>query len=158
MDLPQRKRLPHLAPDWVAGGALFFLTINCDRRGVNSLCLDHVAPVIFAAAEHYHATLRWHVRLLLLMPDHLHLLVSFPRAESMPAVVRAWKHYLAAKHGIVWQRDFFDHRLRGHEGLDEKAHYIRKIRCVPALSATPPNGSSSGRPTRGRAPLRARRD
>lgn len=65
------------------------------------------------------------MRLLLLMPDHLHLLVSFPTAESMPSVVRAWKHYLAAKHGVEWQRDFFDHRLRNHESLDEKAHYIR---------------------------------
>jgi REP element-mobilizing transposase RayT len=59
------------------------------------------------------------------MPDHVHALISFPTEESIRKVVAAWKHYLAANARLIWQRDFFDHRLRSHESLDEKASYIR---------------------------------
>lgn len=43
----------------------------------------------------------------------------------METVIRAWKHYLAKRHRIRWQRDFFDHRIRQHESHEEKAAYIR---------------------------------
>lgn len=125
MKLPQRKPLPHVVPSWVKGSPIFFLTINCVTRGENSLCNDAVSAPILSAAQHYHFSARWHLRLVLLMPDHLHMLASFPSTESMSGVIRAWKHYLSAKHGIAWQRDYFDHRLRSHESLDEKALYIR---------------------------------
>ena len=62
---------------------------------------------------------------MLLMPDHVHFLVSFSKTESMRAVIDAWKHYLAKQHGTHWQRDFFDHRLRKEESYEEKARYIR---------------------------------
>ncbi len=39
--------------------------------------------------------------------------------------IASWKRYIATKLGIDWQRDFFDHRIRDNENLDEKAHYIR---------------------------------
>ncbi len=63
---------------------------------------------------------------MLLMPDHVHCLVSFPESESMRTVVTAWKHYLSNEHGLRWQRDFFDHRLRKEESYEEKAGYIRQ--------------------------------
>ncbi len=66
------------------------------------------------------------MHLLLLMPDHVHCLVSFPATESMSVVITAWKHYLARQYALQWQRDFFDHRLRGDESYDEKANYIRQ--------------------------------
>lgn len=63
---------------------------------------------------------------MLLMPDHLHALTSFPVQERMASVVGAWKHYLSSNANVVWQRDFFDHRLRNRESFDEKASYIRR--------------------------------
>ena len=126
MQLPQRKILPRETPDWVTSGDIFFITVCSSQRGANSIAHPVTAAAIFAATEHYQLHLRWHVRLQLLMPDHVHMLVSFPRAESMRNTVAAWKHFLAKQHGIEWQRDFFDHRLRSHESLDEKAHYIRQ--------------------------------
>ena len=42
----------------------------------------------------------------------------------MEAVVSAWKRYIAAKMGVVWQDRFFEHRLRSYEGAEEKARYI----------------------------------
>jgi len=66
------------------------------------------------------------VRLWLLMPDHLHALISFPRETNPTKVVSNWKEIVAKKSGIAWQRDFFDHRLRSHESHQEKATYIRQ--------------------------------
>jgi len=31
---------------------------------------------------------------------------------------------VAGKHGVDWQRDFFDHRLRDHHELEEKTSYV----------------------------------
>ncbi len=38
--------------------------------------------------------------------------------------VKNWKKFVAGKHGVDWQRDFFDHRLRDHHELEEKTSYI----------------------------------
>ncbi|MDA1069560.1 MAG: transposase, partial [Verrucomicrobia bacterium] len=65
-------------------------------------------------------------RLLVLMPDHLHALVSFPQDTEMKKFISSWKGYLAKHCGIKWQRDFFDHRIRNWESLDGKADYIRQ--------------------------------
>jgi len=70
--------------------------------------------------------LDWHVTLLVLMPDHLHMLVSFPNDLDMRKVITDWKSLLARKGGIAWQRDFFDHRIRDSENWEEKADYIRQ--------------------------------
>jgi len=58
------------------------------------------------------------------MPDHLHLLAQFGPDSSLRKVVEKWKRYTATQAGVLWQRDFFDHRLRSDESFDEKAGYI----------------------------------
>jgi REP element-mobilizing transposase RayT len=60
------------------------------------------------------------------MPDHLHVLLSFPAVERMDKVIRDWKRCLAKRAGVTWQDGFFDHRVRNHEGCEEKADYIRQ--------------------------------
>jgi REP element-mobilizing transposase RayT len=124
MPLPQRRWLHHVPPTW-AGDATFFLTLCCQIRGTNQLCTADVAQKLLTAVRHYHEQLRWHVSLWLLMPDHLHALVSLPREENLAKTVAAWKRFTARDAGVVWQKGFFDHRLRSDESLKEKAHYIR---------------------------------
>jgi putative transposase len=38
--------------------------------------------------------------------------------------MRDWKRWTARNLGVVWQRDFFDHRLRQNESYREKYDYI----------------------------------
>lgn len=66
------------------------------------------------------------MRLLLLMPDHLHALIAFPVACSLRKTITDWKSLLARTANIGWQRDFFEHRLRSDAALDLKAAYIRE--------------------------------
>jgi putative transposase len=59
------------------------------------------------------------------MPDHLHLLASFPVESRMAEVIRSLKRFSAKSVALVWQDGFFDHRLRTPESFEEKASYIR---------------------------------
>ena len=65
------------------------------------------------------------MHLCVLMPDHLHALITFPGETVMRKTIADWKRFLATQLGINWQRDFFDHRLRREESFDDKAAYLR---------------------------------
>jgi putative transposase len=124
MDLPVRKRLPHTVPQWVVEGSWFFVTINCEPPTKNQLCRPDIGHAVLSAAAHNHEKFVWHCRLCLLMPDHLHAIIAFPREPGMKTVVSNWKKFVSLNHRVKWQRDFFDHRLRDDHQLDEKTSYV----------------------------------
>jgi putative transposase len=153
MDLPVRRKLPHAIPQWVADGSWFFITINCVPPGKNQLCLTPgafgrarhscarrrlncnqdgaqrtarptVGEAVLAAMRFNHERFLWQCRLCLLMPDHLHAIMAFPSEPGMATTIKNWKKFVAGKHGVDWQRDFFDHRLRNHHELEEKTSYV----------------------------------
>ena len=121
MDLHQRKSLYHNPPFWVDSSAIYFITINCQKRGQNHLCREDESKIILESVRFYHENRKWFVLLILLMPDHIHALLSFGFDQDMARIVKTWKGYVAKQAGIIWQRGFFDHRLRKEEILEEKA-------------------------------------
>ena len=135
--LPERKKLPHGVPMWVKEGALYFITICTEPRGKNQLCQPATAAWVHDSFVFREQRGDWSVHLLLLMPDHLHALMSFAPEPGMRHTLAHWKHYAAHEIGIQWQRDFFDHRLRDGDSRVEKAHYIR-MNPVRAGLATKP--------------------
>jgi 5-formyltetrahydrofolate cyclo-ligase len=66
------------------------------------------------------------VSALMIMPDHIHALVSVsPQSEQkIGNWVRAFKRTVG-KNNIQWQKGFFDHILRSNESRSEKWEYIR---------------------------------
>ncbi|HWN96485.1 MAG TPA: hypothetical protein VNT99_15760 [Methylomirabilota bacterium] len=126
MHVPRRKVLAHEVPLWVdPQKEIYFLTINCAARGTNQLALPQVAGPLFETVKHRQQNGLWWPHLFLLMPDHLHALISFPpSAKTLQSVVSKWKEWTAKKLSIEWQRDFFEHRLRREESRREKADYI----------------------------------
>jgi REP element-mobilizing transposase RayT len=124
------RRLHHTVPYWVEAGALFHIRIALDRQAQQPMLTDPaLAPALLDSARFYQQQQRWHITLFLLMPDHLHGLLAFARAESMSEVVRAWKRFHARKNHIIWQQGYFDHRLRNDERgeqLGAKMNYIRR--------------------------------
>ena len=128
---PQRKKLPHDIPWWVPEDSAWFVTINCIPPGKPQLCRHarpgRVTTAVLDAAGYYHdlKSPRWFLHLFLLMPDHLHAVLSFPPGTRLKPTVSAWKGYVKKHHGIVWQTDFFDHRLRSEASRAEKLEYIR---------------------------------
>jgi putative transposase len=105
-------------------GATFFITICCKRRGGNQLCRTNISSHILETARQYHVTRRWYLKILMLMPDHLHLLIGIAGDAILSNVIRDFKRITARQTKLEWQRNFFDHRLRHDESESEKADYI----------------------------------
>jgi REP element-mobilizing transposase RayT len=126
MEIPKRKHLPHSVPMWVdPEKSTYFITVHCQDRTTNQLATDTMASAIFETVVNRQTRRLWWPHLFLIMPDHVHALLSFPRSgKTMKQVIETWKEWTAKQLGIGWQRDFFEHRLRDEESLREKADYI----------------------------------
>ena len=99
-----------------------------DRPTANP-SFDDIADVILQHAREYHQMGKWKISLFLVMPDHLHFIVHVPGdgrrgAPTLPKLVANFKHLLAARYGLRFQRDFWDTRLR------DEAHYAEKFRYI----------------------------
>jgi len=119
-----RKNLPHDTPLGIPPeDAQFFITICLAQREADSITRH--AGLILDAVARRHADGIWYCRIFLLMPDHIHALLQFPQPESpMKNTISNFKRWTARQGRFEWQRDFFDHRLRGDESVHEKANYI----------------------------------
>ena len=133
------ERLHHTVPHWVEAGALFHIRIRLDREKKQKALTDPaLAPTILNSAKFYETRMRWHITLFLLMPDHLHAVLSFPRDKAMSDLVREWKRYHTRTNHVIWQEGFFDHRLRADERgvqLTAKLTYIRDNPVAAGLCA-----------------------
>jgi putative transposase len=129
-----RRSPPHDPPHFIeTSNAIFFVTICCQPRGRNQLCRPEISRLIFDTARFYEDQLSWYIRLLLLMPDHVHLLASFDAETGMKKIIASWKRYTTRHAAVHWQRDFFDHRLPKDESFGQKAEYIRQNPVRAAL-------------------------
>jgi len=134
---PFGQRLHHATPAWVTDGARFHIRIRVAPDFDKPLTHSEIAKVLLDSAAHYHQNQRWHATLFLLMPDHLHAILSFPAQESMSRVIGEWKRFHAKTHGIRWQDNFFDHRLRNDAEANLKYDYIRRNPVVKNLCVDP---------------------
>ena len=124
--LPIRRSLPHWHPPWVRENAIYFITVCCEVRRANQLCHPEIAATIFESIAFRQNRRDGFVHLALLMPDHLHALVTFPGDREMCQVIEVWKGLVAKRAEISWQRGFFEHRIRSREEVEAKAFYIRR--------------------------------
>ena len=129
---------------WVEPGALFHIRIAVDREKEQKPLTDPaLAQAILDSVRFYETKMRWHVTLFLLMPDHLHALLSFARDESMSEVIKDWKRFHTRINQIVWQEGYFDHRLRNDgrgEQLSTKMTTFGKIQWLPVCARKPNTG------------------
>jgi putative transposase len=133
------ERLHHSVPHWVEIGALFHIRIRLDRDKPQTPLTDPpLAQAILDSAKFYETNMRWHITLFLLMPDHVHAVLSFPRDKSMSEIIRDWKRFHRRANHVVWQEGYFDHRLRADERgtqVSAKLNYIRQNPVAAGLSA-----------------------
>ena len=54
------------------------------------------------------------------------MLIGVPGNAQLSSLIRDFKRITTQIANIAWQRNFFDHRLRRDESLDEKVAYIRE--------------------------------
>jgi len=122
---PVRRKLPHDIPSWVRQGTRHFVTVNCKGPDTAPLVDEGIAPALLASARFYEERDRWYLWLMLVMPDHVHLITTFDLTRGIRDTMSAWKRYQARALGVSWQKDFFEHRLRDDQAFWEKAQYVR---------------------------------
>ena len=129
-ELPSRRPrgASHVPPEWVASDSTFFITINCKPRGSDHLTAGDIPSQILDSITFLRDRRKWFPEIVLLMPDHLHALISFSWETDlgMNRVLADWKRYVATQLGISWQRDYFDHRVRSAQDHQSTWHYIRE--------------------------------
>jgi|TARA_B110000977_G_C11042525_1_gene479361 putative transposase len=126
MESFERIRLKHGIPSWVEDGATYFITINAAARRTNQLARPATAEAIKQAIQVYTESSKWYPKLAVVMPDHLHLLVSLNTAQfSISQIISPWKSYLKKSQDIQWQEGFFEHRIRDRASLEGKEDYLR---------------------------------
>ena len=131
------SKLHHTVPNWVEPDALYHIRIALDRtRKQPTLITSPIGESLMESAKFYETREHWYITAFLLMPDHIHALLSFRRDKAMSRVIGDWKHFHTHKHGIIWQEGYFDHRLRDDERgeqLSMKINYIRQNPVVAGL-------------------------
>ena len=118
--------------------------VGADGGGTPSLTgvFMPIADEILECARQYHLRGKWRLALFLVMPDHLHFIVRLPvgadggGTPSLPGVMRHWKHYVSEHYGVLFQKDFWDTRLRDDAHLAEKFCYICNNPVRKGLCAT----------------------
>jgi len=120
-----KRKLNHDIPPWVVEDAVFFITVCCRQRNVNSLAKPEIADAIRESLAHRQTLRQWWTIYALVMPDHFHALFVFGQGFEMNKVITDWTRFHSRHSKIEWQKDFFDHRIRSEESLDEKIEYIR---------------------------------
>ncbi|MGD7652859.1 MAG: transposase [Verrucomicrobiales bacterium] len=68
-----------------------------------------------------------------IMPNHVHLLLTLDESADLGKTVASWKRFTATKinrkdnrSGPVWQKDYFDRLIRNWEHFINVARYIRR--------------------------------
>ncbi|HYJ04764.1 MAG TPA: hypothetical protein VEX43_06500 [Chthoniobacterales bacterium] len=101
---PVRKRLTHDVPLWVDPSKEdYFITICCEQRGRNYLANPIIGFPLIETIKYRSARGVWYAHVALLMPDHVHLILSFPEiGKGMQTIVSKWKEWTAKSLQIEW--------------------------------------------------------
>jgi len=136
-----QRRLPH----WELNGAVYFITFNTWEK----LELSPAARQVVLDACLFFNGQRYQVFVLVVMPDHVHLLIQpLPKSElsfwTLSSIMNSIKGYsakqipLVMKHiGIIWQDERYDRIIRSKAEFQNTWEYIRHNPVKAGLSSTP---------------------
>lgn len=124
----RNRKLPH----WELGGSIYFITFGTWDK----LELNEAARQIVLDAWLFFAGKRYNIYILVVMPDHLHILIK-PLLKneqeywSLSSILHSIKSYTAKQipkimnHiGTIWQPESYDRIVRSEEEFNSYWEYI----------------------------------
>jgi D-tyrosyl-tRNA(Tyr) deacylase len=100
-------------------------------HGECTLRQPQLAHVVAESLRHFHGE-RYELTAFVIMPNHMHALVTPVGEWSLEQIVHSWKSYTAnqinrtlERTGQVWQHESFDHIVRDEQALLRFYDYIR---------------------------------
>jgi putative transposase len=114
-----------------APGSSYFVTTRC-AQGRNIFQVPEVAQILIAALLHYRDTNAYLLHEFVIMPDHLHVLLTPGHSTSLEKAIQLIKgrssRQISAQRGHkmeIWQHGFHDWTVRDFDDWRAKAQYIR---------------------------------
>ena len=107
-------------------GRNYFLTTNLANRG-RGLEESVLTESIRREWQELEADGSWLVRTSVVMPDHVHLLVTLSGRRPLEECVQLFKGRLARdlrQRGLRWQEGFYEHWMRNAEDIAPVFHYV----------------------------------
>jgi putative transposase len=125
---PGRQGLPHLAPlEFANQTTVIFITMCVEKRRPLLARAEIVTLLLDCWREADH----WLIGRWVVMPDHLHMFCAPAIAPATPVAswARFWRSQVSRRWPYrnetpIWQRDFFDRRLRNGESYRQKWLYL----------------------------------
>jgi putative transposase len=128
MAIPSRAARP---------GTFFVTTATYNRRRLFQVPAN--AELFFETMQHYRRELHYKLHAFVVMPDHVHLILT-PQATTLERAVGLIKggfsHRLAFSFP-VWQRGFTDHRIRDADDLATRRAYLHNNPVRANICASP---------------------
>jgi REP element-mobilizing transposase RayT len=88
---------------------------------------------IVAGAFHHYDQRNYLLHAWVIMPNHVHVLVSPGESDSLNRIVAGWKRFTGTRinartgaSGAFWQKDYFDRLIRDWDHFMNVARYIRR--------------------------------
>ncbi|HTW57214.1 MAG TPA: transposase [Terriglobales bacterium] len=89
-----------------------------------------VAEEVALTLCHFHGK-RYRLIARCVMPNHVHVVVKLFPGQALAAVVHSWKSFTAkqanrilGRQGAFWQREYYDHLIRGEAELERAIGYV----------------------------------
>jgi D-tyrosyl-tRNA(Tyr) deacylase len=115
------ERFPNRLEQWLDAG-----------DGACWLGRPAVAAVVTNALRHFDGQ-RYTLGEFVVMPNHVHALVTPLGEWTLEQILHSWKsftaheiNHLLARDGPVWQSEYFDHLVRNEQQLQNLTEYIRQ--------------------------------
>jgi putative transposase len=110
-------------------GQSHFVTFCCYHRR-RLLTTDESRRIFESALERVRRSFRLHVYGYVVMPEHVHLLLSEPQQDTLADALKSLKQGVArrligeAEH--FWQKRYYDFNIRNYPQFVEKLRYIHR--------------------------------
>ncbi|MCC5790485.1 MAG: transposase [Opitutales bacterium] len=107
-------------------GAKYFITINTKNRK-SGLCQKRLAETLIQVLRGQHSRGDFEMIAGTIMPEHIHLLIRLGSRLTLSATIGKFKSQtkqILADSLLVWQKNFFDHKLRADHISEGFAKYI----------------------------------
>jgi putative transposase len=121
------------------GSAYFISTQTAERKPF--FRHERWARLMLAVLRHYHGP-GYALHAFVIMPDHLHLLLSpVETVEKSVQLIKGGFSFRAKREfnwtGAIWQPGFADHRIRNEEDWEQHIEYIRRNPVAARLVTDP---------------------
>jgi putative transposase len=117
-------------------GQTHFVTFGCYHRR-RSFSAPESARIFESALERVRRAFELNVYGYVVMPEHIHLLVSEPRHATLADAIKSLKQgvsrRLIVESAHFWQKRYYDFNVRDSEQFTEKLRYIHRnpvSRCL----------------------------